>query len=319
MSPGRRRGRSDLRPLLRYDFTPAGRQPGLRFPPWQRRDPTGSSRRLTRQAGGSAIPSCDRTRSGLRVLLVRYARGKARGHPLRSAPGHVHPLERLGDGRHDPLGAQCRGLPRDARRWIAPSLVRYRRDPDAVASDCPQAVKATALDDLREGAVPPACGASATTRLEGEPAHPRGRQAGGNGEPLDGHPARPPPAGAHRIPDRHRPGINFFLAELSPPGTVTIGEEQVHLRAHDRECKTSSGVVRRPRRGGRIDRDRPRPVQRAPERRRAADCDPPEYRPAARGRSADLGARRVLAAGRFTSQKGFDLLIDAWARVAPAD
>ena len=35
------------------------------------------------------------------------------------------------------------------------------------------------------------------------------------------------------------------------------------------------------------------------------------------GAKADLGAKTVYAAGRFRDQKGFDLLIPAWAQVAP--
>ncbi len=34
------------------------------------------------------------------------------------------------------------------------------------------------------------------------------------------------------------------------------------------------------------------------------------------GRRADMGQRRVLAAGRLCREKGFDLLLEAWARVA---
>jgi glycosyltransferase involved in cell wall biosynthesis len=44
----------------------------------------------------------------------------------------------------------------------------------------------------------------------------------------------------------------------------------------------------------------------------------PNAAPEQAGVAADLSAKRVLAAGRLTEQKGFDLLVDAWADVASA-
>jgi glycosyltransferase involved in cell wall biosynthesis len=115
-----------------------------------------------------------------------------------------------------------------------------------------------------------------------------------------------------------RPGLNLLAADLALPGFVAIGEEQMHFAHHRPELR---GAMKRAYR--RLDalvvltdRDRrtyeqrldgPANVVRIPNA--IGDLD---------GRRADLDAKVVLAAGRLSPQKGFDLLIDAWGRIAPA-
>ena len=117
-----------------------------------------------------------------------------------------------------------------------------------------------------------------------------------------------------------RPGVNLMLARLHAPGMTAVGLEQMNLGKHSqapaqRRCGASTrsldalvvlteqdreayaAAARRPRRAA------PHPQH------RARRCPAP--RPTSR-------AKTVYAAGRFRYQKGFDLLIPAWAETARA-
>jgi glycosyltransferase involved in cell wall biosynthesis len=115
-----------------------------------------------------------------------------------------------------------------------------------------------------------------------------------------------------------RPGVNAAISRVSSPALITIGLEQMNLAKHDRKVKKAI-------------------------RRRYPDLDalvvltdqdmaayhglfngalplyriPNTVRPLP-GAKADLSAKTVYAAGRFRYQKGFDLLIPAWAQTARA-
>jgi glycosyltransferase involved in cell wall biosynthesis len=116
-----------------------------------------------------------------------------------------------------------------------------------------------------------------------------------------------------------RPGLNMLAADLALPGLVTIGVEQMNLGAHKRALRRAM-IARYPRLDGLAvltEGDR-REYERALDGtappmwcipNTVRDITPPQ---------ADLTARRILAAGRLTSQKGFDLLIPAFAPVAAA-
>jgi glycosyltransferase involved in cell wall biosynthesis len=113
-----------------------------------------------------------------------------------------------------------------------------------------------------------------------------------------------------------RPSLNLIAAELDPPGLITVGQEQINLN-------TWSKVLRRAmaRRYHKLD-----------ALVALTDSDVREYDQLLEGRlrlaripntvhemggpDPDLGSTTVLAAGRLTRQKGFDLLIPAWGRVA---
>jgi glycosyltransferase involved in cell wall biosynthesis len=116
-----------------------------------------------------------------------------------------------------------------------------------------------------------------------------------------------------------RPGLNMLAVDLAVPGLVTIGVEQMNLRSHRKLLRK-----RMRRRYGRLDglavlteQDRREyesaldgkapPMWRIPNTVR--DIEPPQ---------ADLGAKRIFAAGRHTPQKGYDMLIPAFAPVAAA-
>jgi glycosyltransferase involved in cell wall biosynthesis len=115
-----------------------------------------------------------------------------------------------------------------------------------------------------------------------------------------------------------RPGVNVAIARLGAPGLTTIGLEQMNLSKHARGLRTSMRahypgldalVVL-------TEQDRAAyarligdglPLYRIPNTVRPLP-----------GAKADLSAKTVYAAGRLRYQKGFDLLIPAWARAARA-
>jgi glycosyltransferase involved in cell wall biosynthesis len=114
-----------------------------------------------------------------------------------------------------------------------------------------------------------------------------------------------------------RPALNLLVARLAPPGVVTVGQEHMHAEAH------------RPRLAADLRRALPRldamtvltsPDERAYAQRLAGARTRlvriPNPVPPVPGAGADPDARVVMAAGRLTPQKGFDLLIPAFAPVA---
>jgi glycosyltransferase involved in cell wall biosynthesis len=110
-----------------------------------------------------------------------------------------------------------------------------------------------------------------------------------------------------------RAGFNELAAQLAAPDVVTIGQEHMNFHSH------LPGLTRAMRRHyGRLDalttlneddrRDYERLVRRA--------VRIPNALPPLGGGVADPEAKVIVAAGRLTRQKGFDLLLRAFERVA---
>ena len=115
-----------------------------------------------------------------------------------------------------------------------------------------------------------------------------------------------------------RPGVNLMLARLQAPGLRTIGLEQMNLSKHGRKLRRSIRahypkldalvvLTEQDREAYRELLDGGVPLHRIPNTVRPLP-----------GAKADLAAKTVYAAGRFRYQKGFDLLIPAWAETARA-
>ncbi|MFI6600964.1 glycosyltransferase family 4 protein [Nonomuraea sp. NPDC050536] len=116
-----------------------------------------------------------------------------------------------------------------------------------------------------------------------------------------------------------RPGLNLAMAQLAPPGVITIGQEHVALRTQPESVqKLISWRYRR------FDalvtltkadlRDYRNALTRKPKRlARIPNAVPPMT-----GGQAKLESKVVVAVGRMTRIKGFHRLITAWEQVAKA-
>jgi glycosyltransferase involved in cell wall biosynthesis len=113
-----------------------------------------------------------------------------------------------------------------------------------------------------------------------------------------------------------RPGLNLIAADLSPPGLVTIGLEQVNLEAWSSRLQAAMARFY-PRLDAFVvltESDR-RAYAALLGGRPRLELIPNTARPLG-GPAPDLASRCVVAAGRLTPQKGFDLLIAAFEQVA---
>jgi glycosyltransferase involved in cell wall biosynthesis len=113
-----------------------------------------------------------------------------------------------------------------------------------------------------------------------------------------------------------RPGFNTMAAALRPRGVRVVAQEHMNLASH------GAGLIREMRR--RYPRLAALAVLTHDDERDYAPLVErvvriPNSLPPLDGGTAALDSQVVVAAGRLNPQKGFDLLIDAWSRVAAAE
>jgi glycosyltransferase involved in cell wall biosynthesis len=112
------------------------------------------------------------------------------------------------------------------------------------------------------------------------------------------------------------PCLNLVAADLSPPGQITIGQEHMHLHAHPESVRRAiaRGYPRLDALVTLTDPDAREFTVFLPAPPKIAVI--PNSARKLGGKQASLSGTTILAAGRLTPQKGFDLLIPAFARVA---
>jgi glycosyltransferase involved in cell wall biosynthesis len=115
-----------------------------------------------------------------------------------------------------------------------------------------------------------------------------------------------------------RPGLNILAARVRPPAMTVVGLEQMNLGHHIRRLRKAMA-----KRYGGLDvlvalteEDRENYAKLLDGRVRLAVI--PNTVHDVEGPRADLARRRVLAAGRLEHQKGYDMLIEAFAQVHSA-
>jgi glycosyltransferase involved in cell wall biosynthesis len=206
-----------------------------------------------------------------------------------------------------------------ARGWEVEILSGYRDRDEPFFGGFPAGVRVIDLDDRREGAIRGVRGLIRRA-LRTRPSHLMpltDRAATGFSLWTDIQLVRHL-RGRAGILVGTRPGVNLMLARLQAPGLRTIGLEQMNLSKHGRKLRRSMRayypkldalvvLTEQDREAYRELLDGRVPLHRIPNTVRPLP-----------GAKADLGARTVYAAGRFRYQKGFELLIPAWAETAKA-
>jgi glycosyltransferase involved in cell wall biosynthesis len=257
----------------------------------------------------------------MRAALLRYVRASPRAGDREGADRRVFILLWTAWG----MGGTIRAAFNLAEYLVARgyeveviSAIRNRDEPFFGAF--PAGVKVTALEDRREGARPRGVRGRLQRRLRSLSSllMTSGDRA------VTGFNLWTDIQLARRLRRRSgcllgtRPGVNMMIARLQAPGLTTIGLEQMNLSKHSRGLRRAMRGVY-PQLDALVvltDQDKAAyqelldgalPLYRIPNTVRPLP-----------GAKADLSAKTVYAAGRLRYQKGFDLLIPAWAETARA-
>src|SRR5690349_7519534 len=257
-------------------------------------------------------------RAGLRVIrtgLLRYVRaapapgGGAGGDRVKV---YIFLVSAWGMGRTIRAAINLAGYLAD--HYDVEIISTYRRNDEPYFAFDPR-VKVIALDDQRKGVRRPRL-RNVLSRFSSAIYHPADIRKHNHTLWTDLQLVRHM-RGAQGIAIASRPGHIIQLADLALPGVITVGLEQMNLGSHAKNLRKA--MIRRYRKLDGLavltDQDRAAyekamngsapPIWRLPNTVRA--IEPPR---------ADLSAKRIFAAGRYTPQKGYDFLIHAWAPVA---
>ena len=247
---------------------------------------------------------------GIRGLLVRYARAQPRPSDYADPP-RVTILTVSGWGRGGTTRAAL-NLADYLKDRHEVEIIGLWRILDEPFFEHPEGVDVYAMEDLRPGHKPRGLKAL-LARIPSVLVHPDDRWSTSFSLLSDIRLVR-------KLRRRTgiliatRPAMNLLAALLDPPGLIKIGLEQMHLDAHKPGLKAAmpsqykkldAFVVLTE--GARADYEKHLngkvKLVKIPNSAREL------------GAPADPDAKRVLAAGRLTRQKGFDWLIPAWAQV----
>jgi glycosyltransferase involved in cell wall biosynthesis len=254
---------------------------------------------------------------GLRRPLILYARGRPRRRRA-DGPPKVYILIASAYGMGGTIRAALNLAGHLAQHHPVEviSVYRYRRK--SFFGAFPPGVEVTALDDRRRSVAT----RGRAGRLRGALRQVRSILVHSNDTRIDEFNLWTDIQLVHKLRGLQgwlistRPGLNLIAAEISPPGLVLIGQEQMHLGNHDRVIRRAMTRLypRLDALAVLTDRDAERYRQLVGDGLRVVTI--PNTVRRMPGPSADPGETTVLAAGRFAYQKGFDLLLAAWAEVA---
>jgi len=253
-----------------------------------------------------------------RRALLRYARGGRKGLRLEADPP-VTILLSSAWGMGGTIRAAINLAGYLAPRHEVEILSVIRRRDTSFFGEFPPGITVTALDDERPGAPRGTAERMLRPLLRRLPSllmHPADRNAPFNSLWSDINMVRQL-RGRTGILIGTRPGLNYIAARMTLPTLATVGLEQMHLHHHVPRLKQAMR-----REYGAFDAfvvltetDIGNYTKHLGKRAPRLVVIPNTVRPLG-GDAPDLAAKHVFAAGRLVPQKGFDMLIPAWAQVA---